>query len=630
MSPPSLDDAELRACTAALLEDLQALELLIDEGRIETGVRRIGAELEMFLVNGAMHPAPKGPEVRSGLDDGRITGELARFNLEANATPVQFSGRCFSQMHDELREMVSLVRGEACKHSSDVVLSGVLPTLMQSHLGIENMTPQPRYVALNDALVKLRSGPFHLNIKGLDELSASCDSVMMESSGCSFQLHLQVEPQEFATMHNVAQLITAPVLAVAVNSPLCFGRRLWQENRIALFEGSVDSRSAVQKKRGNPPRVGFGEHWLREGVLEILREQVARFRFIMPVDTDEHSLQVVRSGAIPELSALKGHNGTVWCWNRACYGTFEGQAHLRIENRVLPSGPTLVDMVANAAFYYGLMMAIPGEYPDIPSQFSFDDAKQNFFAAARQGLDAQFSWADGESVSAVDLISKRLLPLARRGLQSAGVDAGEVEHYLDIVQARVESRQTGSSWVLGCLAKGDTSTPFDVRARVLTAHMLREQRNDKPVHTWGDCETDIDVAESYRRVEHFMVTDLFTVAAEDLLDLATSLMDWRHVKHVPVEDKGGRLVGLVTYRTLLRMLSKGDHGSNKDLIVKDVMTPSPITVSPETPTLEAMQIMRKHQIGCLPVVSEGKLVGLITQTDLLALAADLLEAHLKA
>lgn len=630
MSQAPLDDAQLRACTAAVLEDLQALELLLAEDRIETGVRRIGAELEMFLVNSSMHPAPLGPEVRRDTNDERITGELARYNLEANATPQPFGGTCFSAMHRELKELVSRVRGAASRHGADVVLSGVLPTLGESDLALENMTPSPRYKALNDGLTALRSGPFRIDIKGLDELSASCDSVMMESSNCSFQLHLQVDPNDFSTLHNTAQLITGPVLAAAVNSPLCYGRRLWHENRIALFQGAVDARSPLQKSRGTPPRVGFGSHWLEDGVLEILREQVARFRVMMPVDDAEHSLKIVRDGGVPELSALRGHNGTIWCWNRACYGVFDGTAHLRIENRVLPSGPTLVDMIANSAFYYGLMAAIPEEFPDIPSKFSFDDAKSNFFSSAREGLDAHFSWIDGATTSASDLIRDQLLPLARQGLESVGVDKTEANAYLDIVHERVEKRQTGSSWVLGALAESDSSKPFDVRARALTAHMLREQYRDRPVHKWGKCTTSIDFVDSYRRVEHFMVTDLFTVSSEDLLDLAASLMDWRHIKHVPVEDSQGYLVGLVTYRTLLRQLTSAVPQDRSTLAVKDVMTPNPITVEPNTLTVEALRIMRANRIGCLPVVSDNKLVGLITQTDLLDVASSLLEAHLNA
>ncbi len=630
MSNDSLSGPGRRSNTAALLGDLQALEVLLTENRIETGIRRIGAELEMFLVDSAMHPAPLGPEVRSDANDPRITGELAKFNLEANATPLPFSGSCLSEMHRELRELVSLVRGAASGHGADVVLSGLLPTLAQSDLGLENMTPAPRYAALNESLSALRNGPFRIDIRGQDELSTSCDSVMMESSNCSFQLHLQVDPDEFTTLYNTAQLITGPVLAAAVNSPLCFGRRLWHENRIALFQGAVDARSTLQKTRGTPPRVGFGSHWLKDGILEILREQVARFRIMMPVEHAEDSLEIARGGGVPELFALRSHNGTIWSWNRACYGVLNDKAHLRIENRTLPAGPTLSDQVANAALYYGLMMAIPEEFADIPSSFSFDHAKANFFASAREGLDAQFSWAGGTTISASTLILEQLLPLARQGLKSAGIDATEATSYLDIVEDRVTQRQTGASWVLGALSQSDPQKPFDVRARALTAHMLREQYRDRPVHEWGACTASIDVTESYRRVEQFMVTDLFTVCSEDLLDLAASLMDWRHIKHVPVEDTQGHLVGLITHRTLLRQLTKGAAERSKELVVKDVMKTSPVTVSPGTATLEALRLMREHRLGCLPVVKNKKLVGLITQTDLLDVASSLLEARLKA
>ncbi|MFM1873913.1 MAG: hypothetical protein RL398_3335, partial [Planctomycetota bacterium] len=114
-------------------------------------------------------------------------------------------------------------------------------------------------------------------------------------------------------------------------------------------------------------------------------------------------------------------------------------------------------------------------------------------------------------------------------------------------------------------------------------------------------------------------------------DLAASLMDWRHIRHVPVEDNDGHLVGLVSHRTLLRLVGQGVRGSQRaPVAVKDIMRRDPITVTPSTPTLDAIELMRKHKVGCLPVVEEGmRLVGIITERDLIRVAAMLFEKHLR-
>src|SRR5262249_12305015 len=246
----------------------------------------------------------------------------------------------------------------------------------------------PRYHELNRWVTKLRGGPFSIHIKGLDEIQLQHDNIMMESCNTSFQVHLQVNPNEFAELYNMAQAVTAPVVAAAVNSPLLFGNRLWQETRLALFQHSTDARSVTQQARSHPTRVGFGERWLQRSVLELFHDQVARFRVIMTRNPDEHPMAVLARGEVPLLNALRLHNGTIWPWNRACYGVSNGRAHLRIENRALPSGPTTLDEVANAAFFIGLMMALPDEYGDITRLMTFDQAKDNFFMAARHGLNA--------------------------------------------------------------------------------------------------------------------------------------------------------------------------------------------------------------------------------------------------
>ena len=625
------DEKKSQAFMKALLEDLRALEFMIETDRFESGVTRIGAEQEMFLVDRNMRPAPISLEVLERAKDARLTTEIARFNLEANLTPLLLTNDCFGKMEVELRELLSLVRNCAGELGADVLLSGILPTLKKSDLTLENLAPMPRYYELNRGVIGLRGGPFSIHIKGLDELQITHDNIMMESCNTSFQVHFQTSPAEFAAAYNVAQAITAPVLAAAVNSPLLFGHRLWQETRVALFQHSTDARSRTQLARSHPTRVSFGDRWLKHSVVELFHDQISRFRPIMITQPDEDPFQVLARGGTPQLSALRMHNGTVWRWNRACYGVADGIAHLRIENRALPSGPTVQDEVANAALLVGLMVAMPQEYGEISKRLNFDDAKENFFAAARHGLNAQLKWLDGKSLSASSLILDSLLPLARLGLKESNIDSSEIDKYIGIVEERVRSGQTGAQWMLNSLASLNRHQPVDMRLRTLTSTILARQKEDKPVKDWKLAESDelTDWSQSYQIVGQFMATDLFTLRPDDLVDLAASLMDWRHIRHVPVEDEHGHLVGLVTHRGLLRLLSRGSNASDgSSLTVREIMKPNPTSVSSTTPTLEAIEIMRSSKIGCLPVVDDDQLVGIVTSYDFLTATASLFKQHL--
>jgi len=630
------DEKTSQAFMKALLEDLRALEYMIATGGFETGVARIGAEQEMFLVDRNMRPAPISLEVLDRAKDSRLTTEIARFNLEANLTPLSLTGRCFQQMEKELNELLSLVRKSAETFGADVLLSGILPTLQKSDLTLENLAPIPRYSQLNEGVMRLRGGPFSIHIKGLDELQISHDNVMMESCNTSFQVHFQTSPAEFASHYNMAQAITAPVLAAAVNSPLLFGHRLWQETRVALFQHSIDSRSRTQLARGQPTRVSFGDRWLKNSVVELFHDQISRFRPIMITQPDEDPFQLLARGETPLLSALRMHNGTVWRWNRACYGVADGIAHLRIENRALPSGPTVQDEMANAAFFVGLMIALPSEYGEIAKRLSFDNAKENFFTAARNGLNAQLKWLDGKSINATSLILNELLPLARAGLKDARVDSSDIDKYLGVLEERVRSGQTGAQWMLDSLVSVKRHMghePNDMRTRILTSAILARQKENKPVHEWKLAEAGelTDWGQSYQTVGQFMSTDLFTLRPTDLVDLAASLMDWRHIRHVPVEDEKGHLVGLVTHRGLLRLLSRGSTAPDgTSMTVREIMKPNPTTVTSSTPTLEAIEIMRRSGIGCLPVVDDNRLVGIVTSYDFLTATASLFKQHLAA
>ena len=622
-----VDETKAQAFMKALLEDLRALAFMLEDGRVETGVTRIGAEQEMFLIDRYFRPAPVSLEVLKEANDARLTTEIARFNLEANLTPLELANNCFSQMEQELTEVIEIARKSAATQNVDVLLSGILPTLQKSDLTLDNLTPVARYHELDRGVIRMRGGPLSIHIKGLDELQLTHDNIMMESCNTSFQVHFQSNAKEFANHYNVAQAITAPVLAVAVNSPLLFGQRLWQETRVALFQHSTDERSRPQLARNQPTRVSFGDCWLQHSVIELFHDQITRFRPIMITQPDENPFAVLARGEVPLLSALRMHNGTVWRWNRACYGVHNGVPHLRIENRALPSGPTIIDEVANAAFFTGLMVALPQVYGEIAAQMAFDDAKLNFFRAARHGLDAQFQWLDGQSHNAAVLILDQLLPLARQGLMNAQVASDDIDMYLGIIEERARGGQTGARWMMKSLSALGSSASKDASHRRLTAEILANQQQSEPVHRWPVLEKrDSDEWEhGYRTVGQFMSTDLFTVSPDDLIDLAASVMDWQHIRHVPVEDQEGCLVGLITHRGLLRMMI---NNHSKLTTVRDIMVTNPITVSPSTSSLEAMELMRSNRVGCLPVVEGGQLVGIVTSYDFLEASAKLFHQHL--
>lgn len=626
------DDVELRTFMRAILADVRVLEEVLERGMIETGVRRIGAEQEMFLVDRMGSPAPLAMEILQTANDPRLTTELAKFNLEANLSPHSFGGDCLSKLEREIEEVVDVARKAAAAHDAKILLAGILPTLRKADLGLDNMAPLPRYFALNRAMQRMRgSKDFHVLIKGKDELELTHDNVMLESANTSFQIHFQVGAHEFAKLYNLAQAVTAPVLAAGVNSSVLMGKRLWKETRIALFQHSVDTRLDAHRMRDARSRVSFGERWVDESVLEIFREDIARFRVVLSTTLDHDSAEDLRQGRVPELKALRLHNGTIYRWNRACYGIANGIPHLRIENRALPAGPSILDEVANAAFYFGLMAGLGDQVEDIRKAMAFDDAKSNFFAAARYGLDARLTWTHGRTYEAPDLILGTLLPLAREGLERAKIDTADIDRYLGTIEKRVGARSTGAAWAIRSIAGMPAESPRDARSRALVLAALDHQERNEPVHTWEPAPFDrvSDVRENYLKAGQFMTTDLLTVHPEDLVDLAASLMDWERIRHLPVEDNG-KLVGLISHRAVLRLVARGHFGINTEKVaVREIMRTDPITVTPDTSTLEVLRIMRDQKVGALPVIDDGKLVGIVTEHDLLDVSAKLLANYLR-
>jgi CBS domain-containing protein len=614
----------------SLLEEVRALEHMIDRGMIESGVRRIGAEQEMFIVDKAFGPANKAIQILDQVGDERFTNELGLFNIEANLSPRRLGGNCLGLMEQEAQDIYAHARATAAKVGCDIALVGILPSLSLEHLDLDSMVPEPRYFALNDALRSLRGEEFRFSINGIDQISITHDNVMLEACNTSFQVHFQVSAEEFARLYNIAQVVTGPLLAASVNSPILLGRRLWHETRIAVFEHSVDSRSTTHQARGQHPRVHFGDRWINESVTEIFKDDIARNRILLTTDTEDDPLAMVARGEAPRLNALRLHNGTVYRWNRPCYGVANGVAHLRIENRVVPSGPTIIDEIANAAFFFGMMAGMAEEFPDVRDHIRFEDVKTNFLAAAREGIRAQMNWFGDTHLPAKQLILEHLLPMAREGLQQMQIDQEDIDKYLGILEARVVNRRTGSRWMLESLEGMGKQGTENQRMRSLVSSLVGQQSTGKPISDWElakFCESQ-DWRESYQHVGQFMTTDLFTVRPDDIVDFAATLMDWRHVRHVPVEDNSGKLVGLVSHRALLRLVANGRISEADKVTVAEIMNPDPVTVHAETSTVEAIRLMREQQLACLPVVRDGKLVGLVTEHDLIVVSSHLLESYL--
>ncbi len=625
---------ERQAFMKRLLRDVRALEKMLLGGMIESGVRRIGAEQELFLVDSSHRPAPVADKVLEHLTSPLFEHELGLYNLEFSIDPMLYGGDCLSDMEKHLGRNLAAVHDASEKVGVTPIMTGILPTIEKSDLGLHNQTPKPRYRLLNDTLSQLRGDAYEINIRGADEIAVRHDDVMLESANTSFQIHFQVGPDEFCRLYNVAQAVCAPVLAAAVNSPLLFGRRLWHETRIALFQQSVDTRPSGHHMRELKPRVSFGTQWIQESVLDIFREDIARFRVLFAAEIDEEdSLAQVERGVAPGLGALCLHNSTVYRWNRPCYGvSADGVAHLRIENRVLPSGPTILDEVANAAFWYGLMSGVIEEFGDITTHMDFDEARANFIAAARGGMGAPITWTDDKTYTAHDLITERLLPLAREGLVESDINEDDIDRYLEVIQRRAETKTTGATWLLKSFTNMKSQRTKAETLNALCAATLRHQRKNIPVHEWPVVQKQETTAwkDNHLRVSQYMSRDLFTLNEDEPVEFAASLMTWHHLHWIPVEDNNHCLVGLVTHDLLLKLFA--DPTQNGDLAettVSEIMQTDVPAIGPDTLTRDALKMMYEQQLSCLPVVEDEKLIGIVTESDILLMARQLLEERLE-
>ncbi|WP_299441171.1 CBS domain-containing protein [uncultured Aquimarina sp.] len=597
-----------------LLDDIKALELMLEQNLIEDDIVRIGSEQEFCLITDAWRPATNAEDILKSINDPHFTTELAKYNLEINLDPIELKNNCFDRVENQLSTLLKKASLHAEKLNTKVLLAGILPTISKNQLSFDYMTPSQRYWELNKKLRELRDADFRLHLRGVDELTTDHDSVLFEACNTSFQLHLQIPPKDFISSYNWAQAISAPILGICTNSPLLLGRELWSETRIALFRQSLDTRGSSYALKDQTARVSFGDHWAYGSIIDVYKNDIANHKILLAKNIEKNSLEELRTGNIPKLPALSLHNGTIYRWNRPCYGVGNGKAHIRIENRYIPSGPTVKDEMANFAFWVGLMVGRPSEFDQISNCMEFKDAKANFIKTARMGKDSILHWM-GKQISVQDLVLKELLPIAYTGLEKMKIDKLDIEKLLGIIEYRTKGT-SGSEWQIKNYRKLRKSLKQDDALRVLTKVMYQNQQNGSPVHQWKEIENKSKACNpSPHLVKHIMSTRLFTVNQNDIASLATSVMKWKDIHHVPVEDNSGKLCGLLTW-THAKNYQKSSQ-KNLDQIVADIMTKEVITILPKTTIQEAIKIMKKNEIGCLPIVQGKDLVGIITIKDVI-------------
>lgn len=595
-----------------LIKDIHALEKLLENDSFEKNVTRIGVEQEFCLVNKHWGPSDKALEILKELDNNYFTSELALYNLEINLDPLELKGTCFSELHQNLKTHLEKVKTVAEKYDNKVMLTGILPTIETQHLQLEYMTPLKRYKVLNEAIKDIRNDDIELHIKGVDELNLKHDSILYEGCNTSFQAHLQIDPDDFANTYNWAQAIAGPVLSICTNSPLLMGRELWEETRIALFAQSVDTRASTFILNEKEARVGFGNDWAKGSVADFFKDSVIRFRSLLTTSFESDSLAEIEAGKVPRLKALKLHNGTVYKWNRLCYGTNEGLPHIRIENRYLPSGPTTEDEIANMMLWAGLMMGRPKTFDDIHTKMDFNDVKGNFFNAARYGMAAQFYW-DGERISSHDLLLDHLLPMAFRGLYSMKVEPADAERYLSVIERRIRSRN-GSRWMVEGFRKLKKDYKAPDALKILTATMYERQEKGYDIDAWqlprGD---EYRTRKKNRTVGDIMSTKIITAQKTDSAELVLRMMQWKNIHHVPILDPNMDLCGLLTWTDVGHFLDEPEKLEER---IESIMERDLITTTADTPLKEAKKTIKSNQINCLPVVKGKKLIGIITSNDL--------------
>ncbi|UAL28308.1 glutamate--cysteine ligase [Nocardioides rotundus] len=461
---------------------LDVFARMLREAAFDTDDPMTGLEVELNLVDESGNPALKNAEVLEQIADPDFQTELGQFNIEINVPPRKLREDGLAEFERSLRRSLNDAEDKSAQVGAHLVMIGILPTLGEGHMTPSSISANPRYALLSEQILAARGEDIEINISGAERLSTTSDSILPEAAATSTQFHIQTSPDEFAEYWNASQVIAGAQLAVGANSPYLLGKELWPETRIPLFEQATDTRSEELKAQGVRPRVWFGERWITS-VFDLFEENVRYFPALLPITDDEDPLQVLEEGGVPGLHELRLHNGTIYRWNRPIYDIADGSPHLRVENRLLAAGPTVVDMMANAAFFYGLVRSLAESERPIWSQMSFSAAEENFHVAAQQGIDAQIYWPGVGQVRATELILRRLLPLAYEGLQAWGVPAEDRDRLLGVIEQRCLTGTNGAEWFVRKMHERGSEKRYDALRAVLQEYREHMHSNE-PVHTW--------------------------------------------------------------------------------------------------------------------------------------------------
>jgi hypothetical protein len=471
---------KVRAC-------LDVFARMLAEAHFDPEPRSFGLEIELDLTDEAGDPAMANAAVLEAIADPDFQTELGQFNVEINVAPRLLEGRVLAELEDSVRASLNRAEGRARTRDAHMMVIGILPTVTDGHLSADSFSASHRYVLLNEQIFAARGEDLHIAISGVERLSTFADTIAPEAACTSVQLHQQVDPDGFASRWNAAQAVAGVQVAVGANSPFFFGKELWRETRIALFEQATDTRPEELKAQGVRPRVWFGERWVTS-VFDLFEENVRYFPALLPVCDDEDPAATLAADDVPKLAELRLHNGTVYRWNRPIYDVVRGRPHLRVENRVLPAGPTVVDTLANAAFFFGLTRMLAEEERPIWSRMSFSAAEENFHAGARDGIEARVYWPAVGEVPVAELVLRRLLPMAHEGLDRWGIDPADRDRLLGIIERRCVTLRNGAAWQSANfhrLYENGRLERAEALQRMTVAYREHMHAN-QPVHDWPD------------------------------------------------------------------------------------------------------------------------------------------------
>jgi gamma-glutamyl:cysteine ligase YbdK (ATP-grasp superfamily) len=482
----TVSQQDRRAYREKVRQCLDVFARMLRESRFETEPRQVGLEIEVNLVDSAAMPVMRNSTVLAAIGDPSWASELGRFNLEINVPPRQLTGDALSALEHDVLEKLAHASDRALSSGTRLVMIGILPTLRPGDVTDDAMSANPRYRLLNDQMIAARGEEMRICIDGPERLLTHVDTIVPEAACTSVQCHLQVSPEAFGNYWNAAQAVAGIQVALSANSPFLFGRELWRETRIPLFEQVTDTRPEELKQQGVRPRVWFGERWITS-VFDLFEENLRYFPALLPLREDEDPAAALDSGEAPQLAELTLHNGTVYRWNRPVYAVVNGRPHLRVENRVLPAGPTVADVIANAAFYYGLVRALAETERPVWTQMSFAAAADNLVEGARHGMDARVYWPGVGEAPVAELTLRRLLPQAWEGLRQWGVDADDADRMLGIIERRCLTGRTGATWQVDTVRKleGGQADRHEALRRMTQGYIDRSATN-QPVHTWPD------------------------------------------------------------------------------------------------------------------------------------------------